>query len=317
MSYFTVHREDVYKDYKASPLSAAAIFQLVLFAITIGAPIALVAVNPDIWPMYTTVYEQPFVRYQQMVIVHLDLAGGSSLAWSTIPQYNRLMGRTLRSSRLKTKEIDINGDKIPDAFSITLDVPLTAQEQVFGFTFLVFFDFILQKRTFFEMSTVVSLQHSAASAGADYFADGTLRFVQKDSLRPGFSDYINKDPLVNISSADISDYNVASIVRRVATRNASTVLDVSMPIWTTTPVPTQPFHIEANIHFPVQSIWMQTTVLHRLTTAGAAFTFWLLPFWLFCWYLRRMVFSSGALFLVQDSSKYSMKSYFTANSGKE
>ena len=55
----------------------------------------------DIWPLYNVAYEQPFVRYQQMALLSLDLGGGSTLSWSTIPQYNRLMGETLRSSVLK------------------------------------------------------------------------------------------------------------------------------------------------------------------------------------------------------------------------
>ena len=147
----------------------------------------------------------------------------------------------------------------------------------------------------------------------------------------------SQDPLINTSSIDVQDFYLTSLMRTVANQNgqfihvfcplvfppcltnlflftASTSLDlITPPIWRTGPISGQPFRLEMTIEFPVQPIWMETTVLHRLTTAGAAFTFWLLPFWLVCWYIRRLVFSSGALFAVYDSSKYSMKNYATAD----
>lgn len=46
MGFVTVHREPKSQIFQASPTSLAAVLQIVLYLVTFGAPIVLVALNP-------------------------------------------------------------------------------------------------------------------------------------------------------------------------------------------------------------------------------------------------------------------------------
>ncbi|GAV08673.1 hypothetical protein RvY_18332 [Ramazzottius varieornatus] len=309
MAYMTVYNQDVQEEHKGSLTSAAVLVQLLLLALTLAVPIALLAINSDIWPLYTTIYEQPLVRYQQMAMINMETTSGSVLTWSTMPQYNQLMTSAYRPAVLRSKEEDLDEDKKPDRFQLTLDIPLDNDERIVGFTFILFFDFILRQRSNFRMSTVAIIQHNSASPCSQFLADGSLRLVQTSPLPPqGSEDYSLQDPIINMNSSSVNDFSLSSLMQNGAFRKARTILDTTSPICVKGPQLNQPFHMEVTVHFPVVPVWVQTTILHRLTTAGAAFTFWLLPFFLFSCLLRKFLFSNALLSTV-STSKYSMKHY--------
>ncbi|XP_055354475.1 transmembrane protein 231-like [Paramacrobiotus metropolitanus] len=311
MGFVTVYEKPHSQYFKANPVSLAFFVQLVLFVITIGVPIVLVAVNPDSWPLYTTDYEQPRVQYQQIALVNLQLGNGDSLTWSTLPALNSLQQQTYRAAILKTKEEDDNGDRIPERLLISLDMPLQPNEQVFGITFLIFLTLGLQKRTDFEMATIANVHHSAISPGVTFFADASVRLNQRVPITQGIIDKTLLVPALDFSSNDIEDYSIPVLLRTVGKTNVSVGIDPVQSVWISGAGSGSGFRAEISLSFPVTPIWFSTTILHRLSTAGSFYVFWLLPFWLAACLFARYLFSYGLIPTIRHPEKYTMKAYST------
>jgi hypothetical protein len=98
-----------------------------------------------------------------------------SLFWSTTPEINQLYSTSLRSSTIKSIEVDENEDGLTDRIELNLLIPLSDNERITSLDGLIFSEIKIQQkaRYLFDAVSHVSIR-SAGEGMSQISVDGNV-----------------------------------------------------------------------------------------------------------------------------------------------
>lgn len=98
-----------------------------------------------------------------------------NLFWSTSPLINQLFSSSLRSSTIKSLEIDDNSDGLIDRVEMNLLIPLLEGEEITSFDALIFSEIRLQQKVKYKFD---AMSHLRIRSGGEHmkqiYFDGNI-----------------------------------------------------------------------------------------------------------------------------------------------
>ncbi|XP_054856841.1 transmembrane protein 231 [Eublepharis macularius] len=280
---------------RAGLCSLAAAALLLLAALTYLPPLLLAYRSHGFWLKRSSYAEQPSVRFRHEVLLAGLTAGGASLGWSSFSACNRLLGPRLRAPLVSAREEDTNQDGVMDRLHFQLELPLQSTEQILGVQLLLTFDYQLQRMSTFVMQSMAFLQTFSPVPGSRVFVNGDLRLRQRQPLGHCGLDSRYNVSVINGSSPFAWDYDLVNIVAAYQERNVTTFLSDSSPIWVVGRAPSDPFVIQATIHYPVDLIVYQPGFWEMIKFAWIQYVCILLIFLWICERIKTFLFQNQVL----------------------
>uniref|UniRef100_A0A8B9HTM3 Transmembrane protein 231 n=1 Tax=Astyanax mexicanus TaxID=7994 RepID=A0A8B9HTM3_ASTMX len=97
MAFYEVYSHPALIRYKTNVCTRATLFVLMVFCLTYIPPLLVAYKSQGFWLKRSTYEEQPVVQFQyQMLMIGATGTAGEFVAWSTFPDFNRLLGSNLR-----------------------------------------------------------------------------------------------------------------------------------------------------------------------------------------------------------------------------
>ncbi|XP_036391692.1 transmembrane protein 231 [Megalops cyprinoides] len=296
MAVFDVYSHPALVSYRASVCTRATLFACAAACLTYVAPLLVAYRSQGFWLKRSTYEEQPSVGFRyQILLVAATATGGGYVAWSTFPNFNALQGGHLRIPAVSAREEDVNRDGKPDRLNLRIDVPLTADEQVYSVQLLLTFSYRLYRMSALTMQTLVLVQHASPVAGSRLFLDGDLRLRQRTPLPHRGEHTAYNVSVIDGSSPFAAAYDLAAVISAYQERNLTTFLSSPGPVWTVGRAAGTPFRISAVIRYPTETISYQPGFWETVKFAWIQYVSVLLIFlWLFS-RLQTFVFQNQVL----------------------
>lgn len=255
MAFYEAYSHPALIRYKTSVCSKATLFIIIVLCLTYIPPLLVAYRSQGFWVKRSTYEEQPVVRYQyQALLVAATSSRGDYVAWSTFPHFNNLQGDNLRIPSVSVREEDLNQDGKVDRLNLHLQLPLKDQEQVYSVQLLLTFSYQLFRMSRVVMQSLAFVHHSSSVPGSQLFISGDLRLQQRAPLphRGTYTAY--NVSVIDGSSPFASAYDLVNIIGSYEDRNLTTVLSCPSPVWTVGRAAGAPFHISAQIRYPLEVI---------------------------------------------------------------
>ncbi|XP_062317213.1 transmembrane protein 231 [Osmerus eperlanus] len=296
MAFYEVYSHPALIRYKTSVCTKATLFIVIVLCLTYIPPLLVAYRSQGFWVKRSTYEEQPVVRFQyQTLLVAATSTSGDYVAWSTFPNFNNLQGANLRIPSVSVREEDVNQDGKLDRLSFQLQLPLKAQEQVYSVQLLLTFSYQLFRMSTVVMQSLAYVQYSSSVPGSQLFISGDLRLQQKTPLPHRGRYTVYNVSVVDGSSPFASTYNLVNIIGSYQERNLTTVLSVPSPVWTIGRAAGAPFHINAEIRYPVEVISYRPGFWETIKLAWIQYVSVLLIFlWVFS-HVQTFVFQNQVL----------------------
>ncbi|XP_067091504.1 transmembrane protein 231 [Osmerus mordax] len=296
MAFYEVYSHPALIRYKTSVCTKATLFIVIVLCLTYIPPLLVAYRSQGFWVKRSTYEEQPVVRFQyQTLLVAATSTSGDYVAWSTFPNFNNLQGANLRIPSVSVREEDVNQDGKLDRLSFKLQLPLKAQEQVYSVQLLLTFSYQLFRMSTVVMQSLAYVQYSSSVPGSQLFISGDLRLQQKTPLPHRGRYTMYNVSVVDGSSPFASTYNLVNIIGSYQERNLTTVLSVPSPVWTIGRAAGAPFHINAEIRYPVEVISYRPGFWETIKLAWIQYVSVLLIFlWVFS-HVQTFVFQNQVL----------------------
>ncbi|XP_036423652.1 transmembrane protein 231 isoform X2 [Colossoma macropomum] len=255
MAFYEVYSHPALIRYRSSVWTRATLFVLIVFCLTYIPPLLIAYRSQGFWLKRSTYEEQPVVQFQyQMLMIGATGTAGEFVAWSTFPNFNRLLGNNLRIPSVSVREEDSNQDGKSDRLSLQLAVPLKAGEQIYSIQLLLIFSYQLFRMSTVVMQSLAFIQHSSSVPGSQLFISGDLTLHQRTPLpHRGLHTAYNVS-VVDGASPFASAYDLTNIIRAYQERNLTTHLSCPAPVWIVGRAVNAPFQINAEIRYPVESV---------------------------------------------------------------
>ncbi|KAL6480662.1 hypothetical protein MHYP_G00116950 [Metynnis hypsauchen] len=255
MAFYEVYSHPALIRYRSSVCTRATLFVLIVFGLTYIPPLLIAYRSQGFWLKRSTYEEQPVVQFQyQMLMIGATGTAGEFVAWSTFPNFNRLLGNNLRIPSVSVREEDSNQDGKSDRLSLQLAIPLKAGEQIYSIQLLLIFSYQLFRMSTVVMQSLAFIQHSSSVPGSQLFISGDLTLHQRTPLpHRGLHTAYNVS-VVDGASPFASAYDLTNIIRAYQERNLTTHLSCPAPVWIVGQAVNAPFKINAEIRYPMESV---------------------------------------------------------------
>ncbi|XP_016099620.1 transmembrane protein 231 [Sinocyclocheilus grahami] len=255
MAFYEVYTHPALIRHRTRVCTRATLFICVVLCLTYISPLLVAYRSQGFWLKSSTYEEQAVIQFQyDMIVIGATDTAGSYIAWSTFPNFNRLMGDNLRIPAVSVQEEDRNQDGKSDLLTLQINIPLKPEEQMFGIQLLITFSYQLFQMSTVAMQTLAFVQHSSPVPGSQLFVCGDLKLNQRSPLPHRGLHSIYNVSLIDASSPFASTYDLANIIRLYQQRNLSTHLSGVVPVWTVGRAAHSPFQISAQINYPVETI---------------------------------------------------------------
>lgn len=296
MAVYEVYSHPALLRYKTNVCTCATMFVLIVYFLTYIPPLLVAYKSQGLWLKRSTYEEQPVVQFQyQMLMIGATGTAGEFVAWSTFPNFNRLLGNNLRIPAVSVKEEDSNLDGKSDRLLLQLTVPLKAEEQIYSIQLLLTFSYQLFRMSTVVMQSMAFIQHSSSVPGSQLFISGDLRLHQQIPLPHRGPHTAYNVSVVETGSPFANSYDLASIVRSYQARNLTTYLSCPTPVWIIGRAVNAPFQINAEVRYPLETISYRPGFWEMLKFAWIQYVSVLLVFlWLFK-HIQTFVFQNQVL----------------------
>lgn len=225
---FEIHREPLYKKYRAPYYSAACLYAIVFGFLLIFVPFMIAYNSRDFWIKEKVVYEQPDViyRYNAMFQLFGDQPDKPlSLFYSSSNKVNTLFQERVRMSVLKSSSVDTNDDGMMDRLELGLQMPLHSYENVTRVSGVVYHTVTLKDRAKYMFDSISYFNYESGSPLGAVTIDGDVLLRQTHALhtRSGFKKPYDHDVLIDLAE-DLSsqDMSFGNLLQRVGGRNITT-----------------------------------------------------------------------------------------------
>lgn len=229
---FEVHREPLYRRYYAPAASFTCLYAIAVAITLILLPLFIAYNTTTFWIQEEIVYTQPVVEYRYQTIFEFTGTRANdeplSLFYSTSASINELYSSTLRVPFLSSSVVDNNRDGKTDRLEINIQMPITYDERITGFTALVYFNVKLSDKVKYYFDAVAFSNYESTSSMSALSIDGDLLFRQTWPLsgKGGYKVPYEDDPLLDISTGtSASQVSIAAIMEQSAARNWSMVFN--------------------------------------------------------------------------------------------
>lgn len=296
MAFYDVYAHPALIRYRTCVCTRATLFVCVVLGLTYISPLLVAYRSQGFWLKRNSYEEQPVVKFQyDLILLGVTDTTGNYLAWSTFPNFNRLIGDNLRIPEISAQEEDKNQDGKSDVLLLQISVPLKPAEQMFSVQLLLTFSYQLFRMSTVVMQTLAFIQHSSPVPGSQLFICGDLRLNQRTPLpHRGLHSTYNVS-VIDGSSPFASTYDLTNIIRLYQQRNLTTHLSGVIPVWTVGRAANAPFQISAQINYPVEMIDYQPGFWETIKFAWIQYVSVLLIFlWVFQ-HIQTFIFQNQVL----------------------
>lgn len=296
MAFYEVYSHPALIRYKTNVCTRATLFVLMVYCLTYIPPLLVAYKSQGFWQKRSTYEEQPVVQFQyQMLMIGATGTAGEFVAWSTFPDFNRLLGSNLRIPAVSVKEEDSNQDGKSDRLRLHLSIPMKAEEQIYSIQLLLTFSYQLFRMSTVVMQSMAFIQHSSSVPGSQLFISGDLRLHQQIPLpHRGLHTAYNVS-VVETGSPFAYSYDLAGIIRAYQARNLTTYLSCPSPVWIIGRAVNAPFEINAEVRYPLETISYRPGFWEMIKFAWIQYVSVLLVFlWLFN-HIQTFVFQNQVL----------------------
>ncbi|XP_016351560.1 transmembrane protein 231-like [Sinocyclocheilus anshuiensis] len=296
MAFYDVYSHPALIRYRTRVCTRATLFVCVLLCLTYITPLLVVYRSQGFWLKSSKYEEQPVIQFQyDMIVIGATDTAGSYIAWSTFPNFNRLIGDNLRIPSVSVQEEDRDQDGKSDFLVLQINIPLKPEEQMFGIQLLLTFSYQLFRMSTVVMQTLAFVQHSSPVPGSQLFICGDLKLNQRTPLpHRGLHSTYNVS-LIDGSSLFASTYDLPNIIRLYQQRNLTTYLSGVIPVWTVGRAANSPFQISAQINYTVEIITYRPGFWEMIKFAWIQYVSVLLIFlWVFQ-HIQTFVFQNQVL----------------------
>uniref|UniRef100_A0AAY4BAZ3 Transmembrane protein 231 n=1 Tax=Denticeps clupeoides TaxID=299321 RepID=A0AAY4BAZ3_9TELE len=255
MAFYDVYSHPALIRYRTGVCTKATLFAVVVLCLTYISPLLVAYRSQGFWLKRSAYEEQPTVRFQYQILLLAATSGrGDYVAWSTFPNFNRLLGSSLRIPVVSVREEDRNQDGKMDRLDLQLDLPLKPEEEAYSAQLLLAFSYQLFRMSTVVMQTLAFVQHSSSVPGSRLFVSGDLRLQQREPLPHRGLHTVYNISVIDGGSPFASAYDLASIIGAYQQRNLTTVFSCPSPVWTVGRAANAPFQIRAEVRYPVETI---------------------------------------------------------------
>ncbi|XP_057186508.1 transmembrane protein 231 [Triplophysa rosa] len=144
MAFYEAYSHPALVRYKTNICTRATLFVMVVLCLTYISPLLVAYRSQGFWLKRSTYEEQPVVQFQyDMILIGATNTAGNYVAWSTFPNFNRLVGDNLRIPSVSVQEEDRNQDGKSDFLNLQINIPLKPEEQMFTIQLLLTFTYQL------------------------------------------------------------------------------------------------------------------------------------------------------------------------------
>ncbi|XP_077067513.1 transmembrane protein 231 [Siphateles boraxobius] len=255
MAFYDVYAHPALIRYRTCVCTRATLFVCVVLCLTYISPLLVAYRSQGFWLKRSTYEEQPVIQFQyDMILMGATDTAGNYVAWSTFPNFNRLIGDNLRIPYISAQEEDRNQDGKSDLLRLQISIPLKPEEQMLSIQLLLTFSYQLFRMSTVVMQTLAFVQHSSPVPGSQLSICGDLKLNQRTPLpHRGLHSTYNVS-VIDGSSPFASTYDLANIITLYQQRNMTTHLSGVIPVWRVGRAANAPFQISAQINYPVDII---------------------------------------------------------------
>lgn len=296
MAFYEAYSHPALIRYRTNICTRATLFVVVVLCITYISPLLVVYRSQGFWLKRSSYEEQPVVQFQyDMILIGATNTVGNYVAWSTFPNFNRLIGDNLRIPSVSVQEEDRNQDGKVDLLNLQINIPLKPEEQIFSIQLLLTFSYQLFRMSSVAMQTLAFVQHSSSVPGSQLFISADLRLHQRTPLSHRGVHAVYNVSVIDASSPFASSYDLANIIGLYQQRNLTTQLSGAVPVWTVGRAANTPFQINTQINYPVDTITYRPGFWETVKFAWIQYVSVLLIFlWIFQ-HIQTFVFQNQVL----------------------
>lgn len=228
-----VHREPLYRRYYAPYLSSTFLYISLFGFVLIFLPLIIAYNSANFWLKDKTQFEQPSIKYRYHSI--FEIFGSSTsgddvnIFYSTSTTINNLYESTLRIPILRSAELDDNLDGITDRFEISMAMPISSNERIFGFSAIFYHDVKLSTpvKYTFDAVSYAHYQSAVPLAKVDMDGDVNIRQTWLFTSKGGYKVPYQGDKLIDIDATrnSASDFSISNLMERNNARNFSIVYE--------------------------------------------------------------------------------------------
>ncbi|XP_051548031.1 transmembrane protein 231 [Myxocyprinus asiaticus] len=296
MAFYEVYSHPAVIRYRTCVCTRATLLVLVVLCLTYISPLLVAYRSQGFWLKRSSYEEQPIIQFQyDMILIGATDTKGSYVAWSTFPNFNRLIGDNLRIPSVSVQEEDRNKDGKSDLLNLQINIPLKPHEQMFSIQLLLTFSYQLFRMSTVVMQTLAFVQHSSSVPGSQLFISGDLRLHQRTPLPHRGLHAVYNVSVIDGSSPFASSYDLINIIGSYQQRNLTTHLSAVIPVWTVGRAANTPFQINALINYPEDTINYRPGFWETIKFAWIQYVSVLLIFlWLFQ-HIQTFIFQNQVL----------------------
>eukprot|EP00037_Helgoeca_nana_P001905 m.30303 g.30303 ORF g.30303 m.30303 type:complete len:314 (-) comp12217_c0_seq1:3357-4298(-) len=293
MGVYGVHSEPVRYTYHAPIFSFAVVVQLLIFGLLVVLPYIIAYASAGMWLYERCYFQQPTVLFKHEAYVTMQGSGSfSQLAWSTSPEFNRIVQKNLRVPTLRSYEQDSNNDGVNEWLQLDLEMPLSDTETVDQLSIALIFDYQLQYMSDVAMESMVLFQFSGSGSGSSLSTDGDLVLTQTEPLpwRGDRKEYTV--PIIDKTSVHASSYDFSTIANEYMNRNETTSYEHVLPVWRADRAAGQPFKLSMRVRYRPQQICYRPGFWQELKFGWVQYVAILIPLLFLARYIRWFVFGN-------------------------
>uniref|UniRef100_A0A672RXK7 Transmembrane protein 231 n=1 Tax=Sinocyclocheilus grahami TaxID=75366 RepID=A0A672RXK7_SINGR len=198
MAFYEVYTHPALIRHRTRVCTRATLFICVVLCLTYISPLLVAYRSQGFWLKSSTYEEQAVIQFQyDMIVIGATDTAGSYIAWSTFPNFNRLMGDNLRIPAVSVQEEDRNQDGKSDLLTLQINIPLKPEEQMFGIQLLITFSYQL----------FVSLIDASSPFASTYDLANIIRLYQQRNLSTHLSGVV---PVWTVGRAAHSPFQISA-----------------------------------------------------------------------------------------------------------
>eukprot|EP01040_Poterioochromonas_malhamensis_P000191 gene191-197_t len=226
---FQVHRESLSKRYYAPFCSTTCAYTIFYSFILIALPLIIAYNSYDFWWKIGYLLEQPEVTYTYQTTIqwygrNIDTGTNINYFYSTNAYINQLYSSNVKFPIVRSAILDDNRDGKMERLELSVALPLTNQEQIYGFDCLIYYETKLSSRAkyIFDAVSLIGYESSTAANKISIDGDLILRQTYPFSVYGGYKNLYSNDPLYDVSqTTSARDVSIESIMRRYNSRNVT------------------------------------------------------------------------------------------------
>ncbi|XP_075213807.1 transmembrane protein 231 [Lycorma delicatula] len=293
---YEIFSECVMYRYNSRFCSKGTIFVFFTTILTLLFPLMFTYKSHGFWMKTATYQEKPDVHFKYEYLFILQTESLDSLIiCSTFPYLNNLYKDKNSCPIIKVREEDYNRDGYNDILHFELEALLENNENVYGITLILLFDYRLYGHCYLEMESLGVIQQMTSVPGSrfDYAAD--LQLLQKFPLHTKFHNTFYKKSIFHSKN-----FNIRDILKDYAARNVSTHLVNSYSVWSYGRAAIDPFIVSAQISYPSVTVMYKPGFWQEIKWAWMQYFPVLFPFILLFREIKRFIFSNHIIHTKKD-----------------